>query len=695
MVKPTGLRIMKRKKSCSDLKLTTLAFGAMVAFSAGHSRSILAEPIEDKVLPRIDVVGNDDRDIEKIPGSVAVIGRQELEKSRPLSTEAALKLVPGIVIKPEEETAIVANIGLRGLSAADNKLLVLEDGVPVSPGAFTGNGRYYNPRIQRMEGIEVLKGASSLRYGPNTIGGVINYKTKQPEDGVAVTGQAGSFGYQEYLLEAGGKSSDGRAVGGINAVTATSNGFMGKGYDMKDIMVKGGVALTEDHWLSTKYTHYQNDANISYRGLLLNAYNNKARYNPAPDDYFLTARDSLDVNHEWSISADAKLNTLVYWSQLNRDYWRYDLVSGAPTLNGRWNYSDTVKGNNRDFQRRGIDSRLKLNHASFGIHNEAEIGVRIADETMQSEVVTATRATPRTGTVGNRANQKAVNSAIFAENKFLINERLLIAPGLRIEHYSLERSETTGSGSSSNTEIMPGLGSTYRITVDDQIFGGIYKAFAPPQIADAISSNGLDQQLDAERSTNYEIGLRGKREKLRYELAAFMMDFSNQVVASNSGGFIRANAGKTLHQGLEAGLTYDLGDGFDINANLTYIPVAKFESGSYAGKRVTYTPEWVGNVVFGYKKERFNGSLIVSYVGSQYTDQANTQSITESMSGFFTGKTAAYTVADFNANYSVDKQLAIFGSIKNLTDANYIASLRQGIYVGPSRTLIAGLRYKF
>jgi Fe(3+) dicitrate transport protein len=668
---------------------------ALLGVGAGITGVAAAQGVPMTELPRIDVVGKEERDVEKIPGSVVVISRPELEKSRPLSTESALRLVPGIVIKPEEETAIVANIGLRGLSAADNKLLVLEDGVPVSPGAFTGNGRYYNPRIQRMEGVEVLKGASSLRYGPNTIGGVINYKTKQPHDGVAVTAQAGSFGYQEYLLEAGGKSSDGLSIGGINAVAATSDGFMGKGYDMKDVMVKGGIALTDDHWLSAKYSHYQNDANISYRGLFFDAYKNKARYNPAPDDYFLIARDAFDVNHEWAISADAKINTLVYWSQMNRDYWRYDLVGGTPTINGRWNYSDTVKGNNRDFQRRGIDSRLKWNHTSLGIRNEAEVGVRIADETMQSEVVTASRATPRAGIVGNKANQKAVNTAIFAENKFLFNDRLLIAPGFRVEHYSLERSETNGSGTSSNTEVMPGLGSTYKLTANDQIFGGIYKAFAPPQIADAISSSGLDQQLDAERSTNYEVGLRGRYEKLQYELSAFIMDFSNQIVASNSGGFIRANAGKTLHKGLEAGLNYNFGEGFDINANLTYIPVAKYQSGSYVGRRVTYTPELVGNLIFGYKQERFNGSLIVSYIGSQFSDQANTLSITESTSGFFTGKMAPYTVADLNANFTVDKQLVVFGSIKNLTDANYIASLRQGIYVGPSRTLITGLRYQF
>jgi len=648
----------------------------------------------EKMLPRIDVVGSSDLEIEKIPGSVAVVKKEELEFLRPMSTEAALKNVPGIVIKPEEESAVVANIGLRGLSAADNKLLVLEDGVPIAPGAFTGNGRYYNPRIQRMEGIEVLKGASSLRYGPNTIGGVINYKTKQPEDGVVVTGQMGSFGYKEYMLEAGGKTKDGNAIGGINAVTASSDGFMGKGYEMTDIMLKGGLALTDKQWLSAKITHYKNDANISYRGVFLADYNNRVKYNPAPDDYFLTARDSLDVNHEWNIASDMKINTLVYWSQMYRDYWRFD-TSGAQPVNGRWSYGNTVKGNNRDFERRGIDSRLKFNHGSFGIQNETEIGVRIADETMHSEVVNATRANPRSGSITGVADQRAVNSAVFAENRFAFNEKFAISPGIRVEHYTLERTSTTARGTSTNTEVMPGVGSTYRITPNAQLFGGVYKAFAPPQIADAISSVGVDQQLDAERSTNYEIGVRGSHNKLRYEAAAFLMNFSNQIVASNSGGFIFANAGKTLHQGLEAGLSYDIGSGFDINSNLTYVPVAKFQSGSFMGNRVTYTPELVTNITLGYKQDKFRSALVVSYVGSQFTDQGNTTTIAENTTGFFTGKIASYTVADINLSYTVDKNLSFFGSVRNLTDTHYIASLRQGIYVGTSRNVMAGIRYKF
>src|SRR4030042_1141362 len=51
------------------------------------------------------------------------------------------------------------------------KWLVLEDGVPVAPGLFLANESYYSPRIERMQSIEVLKGAAGLRFGPTTIGG--------------------------------------------------------------------------------------------------------------------------------------------------------------------------------------------------------------------------------------------------------------------------------------------------------------------------------------------------------------------------------------------------------------------------------------------------------------------------------------------------------------------------------------------
>ena len=331
-------------------------------------------------LPRIDVIGEGEHEVAKQPGSVGIVSQEDLELQQPRSTEEALRSIPGVVIKPEEETAIVANIGMRGLSAGDYKSLILEDGVPVAPGLFVGNGRYYNPRIQRMEGIEVLKGAASLRYGPNTIGGVINYQTKQPDDGLSVAARAGSFGYREAVVEAGGSTPSGEGSAGLVFTKARSDGFQHKGFEMHDLMLKGGMALGDNQWVGIKFGHYENDANISYRGLFLDDFRAEATYNPAPDDWFLTGRKSLDLNHEWDINANMRLNTVLYWSEMFRDYWRFNVDAGASAAAGRWVYADTLRGNNRAFDRVGIDSRLHVRHDAFGIQNEAEIGIRMDEE---------------------------------------------------------------------------------------------------------------------------------------------------------------------------------------------------------------------------------------------------------------------------------------------------------------------------
>ena len=50
---------------------------------------------------------------------------------------------------------------------------------------------------------------------------------------------------------------------------------------------------------------------------------------------------------------------------------------------------------------------------------------------------------------------------------------------------------------------------------------------------------------------------------------------------------------------------------------------------------------------------------------------------------------------DLTLLYDVNSQLNIGASLKNVTDKRYIASLRQGIYVGPERSVDVALRYRF
>ena len=660
---------------------------ALAAFTALATLVLPALAADTTALPRIDIVAPKGAGVSSIPGAVTIVDRQALDSLQPLSTEAALRGVAGISIKPEEESGIVANIGMRGLSAADYKSLILEDGVPVAPGLFVGNGRYYNPRIQRMGSIEVLKGAAALRYGPSTIGGVINYKTRDPAPGLVLSGRLGSHGYRETTLEAGAQSTDGNAAGGLFYTQARSDGFQSKGFEMQDLMVKGGAALGAGQWASLKFTHYKNDANISYRGVFLDAYEAGVDDNPAPDDHFLTERTSFDINHEWELAPGMRLNTLLYWSTMFRDYWRFGTVSGTPTrqVGGVtvWNYSDTLNGNNRSFERTGIENRLTLENGSFGLRNEAEFGLRLMRERMDDQTVAAARATPRTGTLSTDRVDTARSLALFAQNRFIVSEALAITPGLRVERYEQERtdksrSEAAGNrATTSNTELLPGLGFTFQASPAAQWFGGVYRAFSPALNGDSLS--GLqDQQLDAERSTNLELGVRGSQGALRYEATVFRMDFANQIIPANSNSdFQRTNGGKTLHQGLEFALGYTLGAGFTVDTNATWVRDARFVGDRLnaqgvvttpGGKRVAYTPEWVGNLALGYRSGALHTALNLHHTGQQFTDTANSVALAQNTSGFFTGQVASYTLLDLTAQYHVSPALRLFGAVKNLAD---------------------------
>jgi Fe(3+) dicitrate transport protein len=668
------------------------------------------EETEGLRLPTILVVGNNPADVSRQPGAVSLVQLEELILRQPRSTEEALRNVPGITIKPEEESAIVANIGMRGLSSGDYKTLILEDGVPVAPGLFVGNGRYYNPRIQRMEGIEVLKGAASLRYGPSTIGGVINYVTKQPRDGVEVSFRAGSWNTRESTVEAGASTSAGDASFGLIANKVRSDGFLNKGYDTTDIMIKAGMAIGNNQRVSIKYTDYASDANISYRGHFLQEFLNKAPNNPAADDYYLTERRSLDLNHEWDISSVARLNTLVFGSDMFRDYWRFNTNNAASAAASRWVYTDTLNGNNRAFERFGIDTRLHVEHQLFAVTSETEIGLRYMDEEMDDKTVQATRALPRTGPLGRDALDSAESYALYAQNRFLLTEALALTAGLRVEQYEqyrLDRRRHDAQGNSAatrNTEVMPGIGMSWQINPQAQLFGSVYKAFSPSLNGDAL--NGLqDQQLDAERSLNMELGIRGANQRMTYEFALFRMNFDNQIIPANSNSqFQVTNGGKTLHQGLEFGTGFDLSAGFNLNANATYVTDAEFRGDRVTrtgaittpdGNRIPYTPELTANLTLEYERGSLRSGISMHYSSDQYTDVLNRKPLTESITGFFTGQVSSYTLADVFVVYAINDQLTLNANVKNLADKHYIASLRQGIYVGPERSIDLGLRYRF
>lgn len=688
--------------------VTTAVLASLMSFSATAQTSSSEDSDADAdtrnrvKAPSIEVIrvyGQQQNHRFDETGSVVLVTSEDIERVQPLSTEDVLRRIPGINVKGEEETSVVGNFGIRGLSASESKSLVLEDGVPVAPGLFIGNDRYYNPRIQRMEGIEILKGSASLRYGPSTIGGVVNYQTKTPDDGVKINARTGSFNMRELSVEAGGRNASGDAFTGVVATHAESDGFMDKGYEMTDVMVKSGMALGDNQRIGMKFSYYENDANISYRGLFLNDYLAGETYNPAPDDYYLQDRVAFDVNHEWHFGQTATLKTVAYWSEVSRDYWRYSVDTAASNEAGRWVYTDDLTGNNRSFERVGIETRLSFSGELFGMPARNEFGFRYMEEESNDTRIRATREQDRTGSNDRHRQDSAESIAGYAQTRLDVSDRLAVIPGIRVESYEQTRvilTEGNARAVTKNTEYLPGIGFTFEATPEAQLYGGIYRAFSPA--SNGVALDGMtDQELDGERSNNFELGVRGSFDRFDYEVAAFFMDFSNQVVTGNSDPLLsQSNAGETEHFGFELLFGYDIGNGFRLDTNATYIPKSEFKSGEYAGNRLPYAPEYTANVALAYSRDKLDTALTAHYRGEQYGDPTNQVEIPDfAAGGIWGGLIPSYTVLDLTTQYQATSQLSVYGSVKNLTDKLYIAGLRQGIYVGPERTFEIGFRYSF
>ncbi|AGA34110.1 TonB-dependent receptor [Thioalkalivibrio nitratireducens DSM 14787] len=708
--------ILGRRSGVAQMPVRTgkLALAVAVAISGmagtgtvkAEESDAASEERASVVLPRIDVVAPGLTDVSATPGAVTIVTEDEIKETRPRSTEDVLRRVPGMYIKREDDSAIVTNYGVRGIPADQYKTTVLEDGVPVQPGIFVGNQRYYNPRVQRMDGVEILRGAASLRYGPASSGGVINYQTRTPDDGLAVTGTVGSWNTREVTVEAGGSSPSGDALFGLVVTDASSDGWMDKEWDMTDVMIKVGSAIGDNQFLGAKFSYYENDAAISYRGYFQDAFDAGATFNPAPDDRFETERTAFDVNHEWDINPDMRLKTVAYWMETSRDYWRFNVDGTTTNADGHtvWNFTDILEGRNRDFERIGVDSRLFLNHSAFGINNTAEFGLRYMEEEMHDTRPRATRAAPRSPIAvdGQGLRRDRLDSAKswagFAENRFDVTDQLSVTAGLRVETYEQKRKDRQTGGPAdtfSNTEFLPGLGATYQLNPALQFYGSVYRAFQPPVVGSVIGAD--DAPTDAETSVNLELGMRGATGPWNYEAAAFQMDFSNQVDPGIS-GIRNPNEGSALIQGLEAAMGYDLPAGFRLDGNVTWVPTAEFREdrvgGIAAGNRLPYSPEWVANVALSYEQGPLKTALMYNYTGSVFGTGDNRREIDPENHGF-SGLVPSHYTVDLTASYDFNPRFAVFGAVKNLTDERYIAGLRQGIYAGPERSFEIGARYEF
>ncbi|MEI9939822.1 MAG: TonB-dependent receptor [Pseudomonadota bacterium] len=227
-------------------------------------------------------------------------------------------------------------------------------------------------------------------------------------------------------------------------------------------------------------------------------------------------------------------------------------------------------------------------------------------------------------------------------------------------------------------------------------FGSAYLGYSAPRISQAITPQGHDANLNAERSRNYEIGLRGRGDWLRAEANTFLIQFDNQLVSNNplQGDSEFVDGGRTRHLGAEATASVRFGKGLrlpidlDLGAQYTFVQ-ARFVGGQYNGNTVPYSPVNSANLTLDVAHPiGLSGQIALGYIGAQYTDSYNT--VEPGVAGL-DGVIDAYTTLDVGARYRYAPSGVSFGlSVKSLLDKVYISDrLPNGIFTAGFRQIFA------
>jgi Fe(3+) dicitrate transport protein len=711
-----------------QLKLTPIYIAILSLCSSYVIAEETIQLAEVLVVPRVDVIGNQEQ-LLKTPSSATIIEQEELETSHVFTTNEALRKASGVVVRDEEGFGMRPNIGIRGLNPTrSTKVLLLEDGIPVTYAPYGANESYYHPAIDRFSSIEVLKGANQIKFGPLTAGGVINYITPNaPQEfkgHVSITG--GNRDYLNTKINVGGNGVlfDYTHKQGDGARDNTHS-------NIEDVNFKITKAVNDNHAITLRANWFTEDSQVSYSGITQREYNNfGGEYNPFNHDDFETSRYGLSATHDWQINSNAILTTNLYYSYFDRDWWRQSSTSsaiatgtganagGATTLacdavrtarnNGLVTNADTCLGNEgrlRTYDTYGFEPRLTISHA----WGELEIGAKAHFEEQNRKQINGFSPTARTGTMTEKNKRETDAYSGFISNRFDIGQ-FSITPAVRYEHVKNERTNRLSGASGNDTldEWIPGISVAYNPIERLTVFAGVHEGFAPPRTEDLISGTGGSVDVDAEKSTNWELGFRAKPiTGLDIEATAFYNDFDNLIAVGSvaSGNIANAAQGKAIFAGLELAGKYDFDNGFYSRLAYTWLPVAEQDdpfrqannnaliAGSAKGNRQPYAPKNTLTAALGYKMNNWNVQLEAVHVGKQYADFAETESPT--LDGQ-RGEIASYTIYNAAINYTLPTyKTTLFLVGKNIFDKDYIVDRTRGILTGTPALIQIGARYDF
>lgn len=633
-----------------------------------------------------------------------------------------LAKVPGIHIWESDPSGIQIGIAARGLSPNRSwEFNVRQNGYDIAADPFGYPEAYYNPQLQAVQRIEIVRGAGSLQYGPQ-FGGLVNYILRNGSE------MTKKFEFEtQQTLGSNGLFNSYNAIGGKTDKIHYYSFFdhrNGDGWRKNSRFYSNAGFGTVTFYITPKFSlsaeaMYSHIRSQQPGGLIDADIKVDAQQSFRSRNWFDIKWTTPALIANFQINEKTRWNTKLFATLGDRNSVGFlQPITTKDTVNrttGEYNNREVLIDLYRNF---GLESRIITSYQLAGLNNTLSAGIRLyTGSTRRRSSTKGTTGSDYDLTIsGNYLRDitfESRNGAAFVENIFRLGNKFLLVPGVRYEWL-----EGSASGINNTLNDVPqylqnvkrsrgfllaGVGTEFHVTKTTELYANFAQAYRPIQFANLQApptTDVVDPELEDSKGYNVDLGYRGKlKDFLQFDVSGYYMKYNNRVgtiTVTNPAGVTPAtyrlitNVGASTSQGFEGYIEFNPARAFTTNKNTDLILFGSYsftdaryssdhKDANIKGKKVENAPMNIfrGGLTAGYKGLLLTGQL--SFVGETYSDANNTVAPTSNGN---TGLIPSYTIADVTVTYKFSKGLNLKTGINNLADARYFTR-RAGGYPGP------------
>jgi Fe(3+) dicitrate transport protein len=640
---------------------------------------------------------------------------------------------PGLFVS-EQQTGSQFNLSYRGIGNPQESefVSVLQDGIPLEGDWIGFPTLYVLPLPQTISQVQLIRGGSSLLYGPEP-GPVVNFVSRLPDpnrefggytenvvgkDGLfsSFNSISGTNGQWDYLVDAHYRTDDGQRD---NAGSILKGGDMHVGYRPDDA----------GYWALDLHAYEFAGGDPGKYGYPI--FQRDEDFTPTPYNKDWVDRYVLSLSNQQHISSDVELFTKVWSGYQNQTTRAAAALPDVPDPV----YPGVTTLQDETFRFTGIDSRI-VDHwghgnaltagfvyyhsdAPFRQWNDADL---YADRDDRFAPVCASPSS--TDCIKLNQDRSTDYGALFAENVFRWDEWHFV-PSVRLEREDLDIDESVHTGHSvlvdrsvDHTVPLFGLGLGNDFGHANETYFNVSQGWRPVRYFDVGSPFGTLDPTAANDPTpthvvSFEGGVHGTPVAgLFYDASLFWINVKDRIESQPTGigsNTIDVNTGDTRHRGFEGQIDYDFltardphsAQHFQAFANVSLLNARFTESRipAQVGKIPAFSPQYLARAGLVYREDKkLKLALSVVSTASQYWQDSNlpTAPSTVGTDAFIPAKVPQATVFDFSGDYWLVPNLRLLAGISNIGDKKYyIRVFSNGIEPALGRTYYGGFSYEF